>query len=356
MAIQRKSTQTTPVAQTTTPTQNAQQATLGNGQTQNTTANNKVTPVTNSSKDRLDGLKVLLLPVLMAACFGGGFYAGANGYHGPTTLKNRAAVEEKVATFGQIKDSETKDGFTAFQLGTENGDTVLYSTNDGKHFILGEVYKNTEDTPSLFAEFLEKISSQAPQAQPAESQAAPGVSYENVGTVVGEFSGEVPSIMSVLEEMGGYKENASVAPENTVYVFYDPRCPYCHSLFDKSRELDQANVTIKWLPTIALGNDGGDQSDALRLAAAGLNIKDAQELRALFDRTSQGVDHVSDEMRSKLDENLSSLYFAADQMYGEGSRRGVPAAIFLDKKSGKVQLVYGLSNDNIYNAVFGLNK
>lgn len=44
----------------------------------------------------------------------------------------------------------------------------------------------------------------------------------------------------------------SATPGKRVYVFFDPRCPYCHKLY-----ADIAGKTSsKWLPTLALGADG----------------------------------------------------------------------------------------------------
>lgn len=176
------------------------------------------------------------------------------------------------------------------------------------------------------------------------------------GMAIGKYTGNVPEVFKLLDEMGGFKEDPSVAIEDTVYIIYDPRCPYCHSLYDKIRtslDLKAKGITIKWLPTVALGIDG-DSDPSIAKAAYALTAKNINDFGSMFgDSAVIPQIKVTDEQKATLNNNLNFLKKASDQTFGENQPKSVPAVFFLDKKTGTPQMLYGATEDATFINIFG---
>jgi len=173
---------------------------------------------------------------------------------------------------------------------------------------------------------------------------------------IGKWDGEVPKVFEVLDTLGGFKEDPSIAPEDTVYLIYDPRCPYCTEFMKKSRNIDMKakGVTIKWLPSVALGVSG-ENDPVIAQAAYGLVATNAADFMKSFGNggDAKKVDTVTPEHTNALDANLSLLYEAADRTFGEGSPKAVPAAFYMDKRNGTPRMVYAAQEDEILISIFG---
>ena len=168
----------------------------------------------------------------------------------------------------------------------------------------------------------------------------------------GKFEGEVHPLVDILDKLKGYKYDESVAPADTVYVVYDPRCPYCEALLDKISNVDlkEKQITIKWLPTLALGDD----ADVRALGAAGIdaeNLKDFEAtFRGGFDTNSVKVTQAHEDA---FNENMALLFEASDQTFGESHPKAVPAVFFIDKTTGAPNMMYGASDDSVFKQIFG---
>lgn len=178
---------------------------------------------------------------------------------------------------------------------------------------------------------------------------------DRVGMAIGEFKGEVPKVIGLLDSLKGFKEDPSVKPEDTVYVIYDPRCPYCHGLFDrihKEVDLKQKKITVKWLPTVALGAKG-DNDPVIARAAYGTIAKNLEEFSNSFANKPIPEVKVTDQMKVDLNDNLEFLYEASNRTFGESAPKSVPAVFFLDKQTGVPQMMYGASEDTVFKNIFG---
>ena len=189
----------------------------------------------------------------------------------------------------------------------------------------------------------------APQATPSvPSLAAPA----GFAMAVGKFEGEVHPLVGILDKLKGYKYDESVAPADTVYVVYDPRCPYCEALLDKISNVDlkEKQITIKWLPTLALGDD----ADVRALGAAGIDAKNLKDFEATFrggfDTNSVKVTQAHEDA---FNENMALLFEASDQTFGESHPKAVPAVFFIDKTTGAPNMMYGASDDSVFKQIFG---
>ena len=178
---------------------------------------------------------------------------------------------------------------------------------------------------------------------------------DRVGMAIGEYKGEIPKVIGLLDSLKGFKEDPSVKPEDTVYVIYDPRCPYCHGLFDKIHneiDLKQKKITVKWLPSVALGAKG-DNDPVIARAAYGLVAKNLEEFSNSFANKPIPEVKVTDQMKVDLNDNLEFLYEASNRTFGESASKSVPAVFFLDKQTGVPQMMYGASDDTVFKNIFG---
>lgn len=193
----------------------------------------------------------------------------------------------------------------------------------------------------------------APAAAPVEAQPAAAVEAPlGFAMAVGKFEGEEHPIVNILDSLKGFKYDDSVAAADTVYIVYDPRCPYCHNLFDRISNIDlkEKQITVKWLPSLALGTDENGE----KLAAMALRAKTVEDFGASF---VKGVDTsgvtVTQADKDVLNENMAFLFEASDQTFGQDHPKSVPAAFFIDKATGTPNMMYGASDDAIFKQIFG---
>ena len=215
---------------------------------------------------------------------------------------------------------------------------------------------------ALLLVYLNKDTQQAASAQPQAQSSASDTTQASLppqtqayAMAVGKYEGEVPELINILDQMGGFKEDPDVAPADTVYVVYDPRCPYCESLYNKldATDLESKEITIKWLPTVALGADG-IEDPAVSVAAYGLAAKDKADFASTFkaDSAPDGYQPDTDSLM-RLDENLAFLHEASNQTFGEDHAKSVPAVFFVDKTTGRPQMMYGATDDGVFKSIFG---
>lgn len=265
------------------------------------------------------------------------------------TAADPEAVKAAVEKFGTVQEQERIGNITANVVKTENGEAVIYSTADGNNLIMGDIYDL--DGKPVFEALLQKMYDRTDVAAPQAGNTAEGT----IGQVLGEFTGTLPESFNYLESLGGYKEDPSKSPADTVYVVYDPRCPYCHEFFKKSRQIDLAakGVTIKWLPTTALGSEEPG-SDAEKLAVKAMYIKSPEEFAATFGKNPTIPDiEVTDQDRQKLQENLQMLIGSVQELHGPNAPVAVPTAFYMDKKANQPRLVQAPNDDDVFKMIFG---
>ncbi|WP_296208674.1 hypothetical protein [Psychrobacter sp. UBA3480] len=277
-----------------------------------------------------------------------------------------SSVESDLERLGKVVSHEPvpDSSMTAWVVNLkETGQpTLIYTTRDGKTIASGELFdvKSGNQITAKIQEAFYKIAGQptdAPAASAAASSAQPGEPDLTPGQALGEWEGETPAVFTdTLELLGGFKEDPSVSPANTVYIIYDPRCPYCHEMFEVSRNIDlkAKGLTIKWLPTVALGVSGEDDP-VIGQAAYGLDAKTPAEFALSFTAAKGNkptVGKVTDAHQTALDANLELLYAASDQTF-PGQPKSVPAAFYLDKRNGQPRMVYGPQQPAILKSIFG---
>lgn len=210
---------------------------------------------------------------------------------------------------------------------------------------------------------MNNMTSTTPPAQvaaPSAQVAAPTTTEPTVDVgqsagyamAVGQYNGDIHPIVGILDKLKGFKYDDSVAPADTVYIVYDPRCPYCEALLNKVNALDlkQKQITIKWLPSLALGVT----DEAEKQAALSLRAKSIEDFSASFqaDVDVSGVTITQDD-KDAMNENMAFLFEASEQTFGKEYPKSVPAVFFIDKKTGTPNMMYGASDDAVFKQIFG---
>lgn len=312
-------------------------------------SSNQVKPVSNDSFwKRYAHFLIPLIVVILT----GLAYTGLAVYQQNKT-------EENVKKVGKIVEKSKQDGVTAWLVDTAHGKDVVYTSNDGRVMFTGQAF-NSETGDAMFTKFSsqavpkDQVATQPQESAKDEAAAAAAAGQDDLtpGQALGKWSGETPKAFQILDTLKGFKIGDAAAAD-TVYIMYDPRCPYCHKLLERTKSLDlkAKGIAIKWLPTVALGSKGLDSPEVKRAAVA-LHSTNPEEFFASFDNASQGV-AATEADNNELSKNLAFLYDAAKQTFGDDAPIAVPAAFFLDKKTGTPRMVYAAQEDKIYRSIFG---
>lgn len=258
-------------------------------------------------------------------------------------------ARERVSRYGQIVGEQEVgiSGLTAWVVQKNGHQLVLYSTPDAGAVFTGVLWdaasgKKVSDVFSLSAQ-----NGHAPAVQPLQPQMSPMTSNEHAAAAMdGKFTGPIPESMKTVDSLAGFKEgDGDIA--NTVYIVVDPRCPYCRQAYNKSREYVSKGHTIKWIPAAALGNP----QDGVPLAATILQSKDRNVLDKVLGKHEAIRSEPTEETKEALSTNLAFL-FAAFQNNGR-EQAGVPAAFFLDHRTGKPKMLTGVSESAVLEDIFG---
>jgi len=137
-----------------------------------------------------------------------------------------------------------------------------------------------------------------------------------------------------LESIWARLEKLSYVPEGngkkTIYVLFDPNCPYCHRLWTSVRSAVAAgNVQIRWLPVAILKESSKGLGAAIYAARS-----PSQALADMVNRQLQPA-AITDAANKKMAYNLLLL---RDTGY-----TGVPTIIYRD--NGKIRTAMGAPTD-----------
>lgn len=280
-----------------------------------------------------------------------------------------ASLKEKMSKIGTIKKILATDskGIYAW-IFEKNGKTlVLYNTPDENYFIKGTIYdinskkvisnKYIESALQYSSpEFKDKVLSQnkikeTPNYVEASKElTAGGIASGNLtskGVMNLKWQGkQIPQALKLLDSLAGAKQGKG-SPQDTLYVFYDPRCPWCHRTFTALQPYVYAKYTVKWIPTVALGKT----DDALKLASAPL--QNSKLLTASFEKEAAAKNITPTKANiNSLNQNLQYLvaYF---KVVEPNQAVSVPFGVMLDKSTGKLTHIQGLTEKPILDLVFG---
>jgi hypothetical protein len=153
------------------------------------------------------------------------------------------------------------------------------------------------------------------------------------GAVDGKWKGKTPDLVRDFETLHGIKEGKG-ATANTVYIFVDPRCGFCRRVYNESRAYINKGHSIKWIPVVVLG----DPDNGNALAAAMLNANSPAIVRRIIGNKEQIKVKPTATHRQKLEYN-EAYFFAAFRQADLSGQEGVPMALYLDHRTGKVTIM-----------------
>lgn len=263
---------------------------------------------------------------------------------------------KRVSRYGQIIGAR-KVGLgdlTAWTVEKNGRQIVLFSTGDSAVIFTGVAWDATTGQ-NISDAFLPRQGSNSAPLQP--QVAAPRASQQPlmssvtqpvqaVSAMDGEYQGEIPTSMKTVDSLAGFKEGSGDIA-NTVYIVIDPRCPYCRQAYNLTREYVKRGQSIKWIPSAALGNP----QDGVPLAATILQSQDRTVLDRVLGKHEQIRSTPTPESIEALSTNLEFL-FAAFKNNGR-EQAGVPAAFFIDHRTGKAKMLTGVSEAVVLEDIFG---
>ncbi|KXV69938.1 hypothetical protein AD951_04485 [Acetobacter malorum] len=104
----------------------------------------------------------------------------------------------------------------------------------------------------------------SPAAAPSPVPPGPQVDPLSVPSIGHEIMQQIVKLHGYVRPQGG--STAAVDPSTVVTVFFDPRCPFCHRLY----QAIDGKVPVRWIPVPVLANpEEGVRASAMILNAQG---------------------------------------------------------------------------------------
>ena len=212
--------------------------------------------------------------------------------------------------------------------------TVMYTTADNKVLLSGVLWDADTGANLSDAYITPDIAQQVPSAAPVASNGPKGT------------PGKVSESIAGIAKLTGIKEGKGPV-DKTIYVMFDPRCPYCKALYSATREWVRKGGSIKWIPTTVLGHD----QNATNMVAD--ILQDANPISGLA-RVETGQFRkpasVAPATLKAISQN-EEYFYAAFQRNPSIGVAGVPVAFF-QTKDGSPQMVMNLDDPLLLNQIF----
>lgn len=207
-----------------------------------------------------------LVLAVAALIFAGGALAQM-----PTPIRDQGPVPAFLKERGAqvIEVTPAPGGMKAYTAIKDGKPIVLYTSPDGSVTFVGVLFDSATGK-NLSDPFVERSQALIGKAVAAASTApaAPAAAAKTVAAPMSSAGGIAKHFYS--NEVAGVMEGQA-SPEGTTYVFFDPRCPYCHALFNNTRAVAKQGAAIKWIPVNTLGPQGVPMSaEVLRNGMPGM--------------------------------------------------------------------------------------
>ena len=236
----------------------------------------------------------------------------------PSDGTDKRTPPAAVLSLGEIVDMREmpENNLTAWLIRAPNGrQMTFYTTADGKNIFSGTVWDlATKQNINQVFDTTDSVGITGSVGQSVQEV----VQTDGGSSLLGKYTGEIPEAIKALDSLGGPKIGNG-GPGETLYVIIDPRCPYCHQAYDSLKPYMDKGVTIKWIPTVALGQpeQGLPQANAVLHARTRAELDKIMTDPKAYPRALEGKDG------EDLQRNLSFMFQAFEQ---NGGQAGVPAA------------------------------
>ncbi len=206
-------------------------------------------------------------------------------------------------------------GLRGWLLATEGEYSIVFTTADGKTLLSGTLFDASgRNLTALYAE-----------------RYVPKPDYREA--------------FAELERAVLIPEGTLAAPKSTVYVIFDPNCPYCHALWLALQPYHKAGLQVRWLPVAYL------RPTSHTKAAAMLEADDpTREFRRIME--GFGGNDAAYSGRNVSPDARAILAGHARIMRRFGLR-GTPAIIWKDRQ-GRIQVRRGMPRLSELAAITGL--
>lgn len=241
------------------------------------------------------------------------------------------SVGIKVIGFG--KGAGGLNVWTVERNGTK---TVMYTTADNKVIMSGVLWDAATGT-NLSDAYITPEMAQQVAAAPAPAAVASGPK----GT-----PGKISESIAGIAKLTGVKEGKG-AIDKTVYVMFDPRCPYCKALYAATRSYVSKGASIKWIPVTVLGRD----PQGINMVAD--ILQDPNPVTGLA-RVEAGAHRPPSSIAPttvKAVTQNEAYFYAAFQRNPQIGAAGVPVAFF-QTKDGSPQMVMNLDDPMLLKQIF----
>lgn len=260
-----------------------------------------------------------------------------------TSQNEQVGMSHDIAKLGKVIQSKELPEYslTAWLIQAPNGRKMtLYTSSDGKIIFSGTLWdaRTKQNINTVFDSINSK--DYVTLSEPIEKEQSSDSLLDPL------FKGKVPESIEALDSLGGVKIGHAGAG-GTLYIIIDPRCPYCHQAYDALKPYMDKGISIKWIPTIALGKN----EEGLKMANAILHAKSRSELDSIMANTKLHTKDVTSKDRETLERNLIFLFQAFQQSSNENA--GVPVAFFVDKNSGQARMMMGISEEAVIKTILG---
>ena len=224
-------------------------------------------------------------------------------------------------------------GLNIWKVQKDGVQTVFYSTSDNKTLISGVMW-DAVTAQNLSDQYLPDDPKPLVQAgiQPAGAQtpvaAAPAAVDPN----------GIPIAVKNLSTYFGFKEGRG-AVDKTLYIVFDPRCPYCHQAYTALREQVRKGVSVMWIPVAVLG-DVKVRQESMRWIAEAQKEKDPTlAIAKLFNKQFKGSD-IGKDLVQNLIKNEMFLQASYRENPAVGTV-GVPTAYYATKDNAPNMIQVG---------------
>ena len=263
-------------------------------------------------------------------------------------------LNKRVSRYGRIIDEIPMETPWLFAwLVERNGyQTTVYATPDGTHIIAGVLLNGGEQSTPSIVDQLKAKRSQAETTPLADTRASSARSEGETSSPTADTLAQDDNAQNLTYAMQGQFLKAVPAVINwAVYIFFDPRCPYCREVYNMTRKhVASGRISIKWIP-VSILNDSQDPKRGARLAATILQNDDPAFLERVLGRKEDIQSSPAPETLKAIDDNerFMDILFR----YGNRGAIGVPAALYLDHREGRAKIKTGISEPIIFNDIFG---
>lgn len=210
-------------------------------------------------------------------------------------------------------------------------DTVMYSTPDNSVLISGVMWD-----ASSAANLSDAYLPDNPQALPSDVNPPPSAQSAPPPNVV-DANG-VPQAVKNLAGYFGFKEGQGTA-DKTLYVIFDPKCPYCHQAYNALRDQVNKGLSVMWIPIVVLGDEKARSESMKWIAEAQKEKNPSLAMAKLFGKQYKGIEFGKD-----LVQNLIKSEMFLQASYRENPSAGsigVPTAYFATKENAPSMMQIG---------------